>query len=184
LYSYLIIAFENIEDTPSAHKKGEAVVILQMMRTFEFAFSIHLMRNILGITSELSLALQRKDQDIMNVIDLLKIAKQQFQEIRGDGRESFLTEVSLFCAQHDIEIHNMDDIFIPTLSSRRNTQSFSNLHHYMYDLFNTIIDLQVQELNNHFIEANTKLLLCVACLNLSDSFVAFNKEKLVDLAKF
>ena len=33
---------------------------LQMMRIFEYAFSIHLMRNILGITTELSLALQRK----------------------------------------------------------------------------------------------------------------------------
>ena len=51
------------------------MAILQMYATFEFAFSIRLMRNVLGITSELPLALQRKDQDIVNAMDLLKIAK-------------------------------------------------------------------------------------------------------------
>ena len=44
--------------------------------------------------------------------------------------------------------------------------------------------MQLQELNNCFSEANTDLLLCMACLNSSDSFVAFDKEKLICLAKF
>ncbi|XP_030947800.1 uncharacterized protein LOC115971857 [Quercus lobata] len=47
-----------------------------------------------------------------------------------------------------------------------------------------VIDMQLQELNNHFSEANINLLLCMACLNPSDSFVAFDKEKLIRLAKF
>ena len=44
--------------------------------------------------------------------------------------------------------------------------------------------MQLQELKNCFSEANTDLLLCMACLNSSDSFVAFDKEKLICLAKF
>ena len=44
--------------------------------------------------------------------------------------------------------------------------------------------MQLQELNNRFSEANTDLLLCTACLNPSTSFVAFDKEKLIHLAKF
>ena len=48
----------------------------------------------------------------------------------------------------------------------------------------TIIDMQLQELNNRFSEANTDLLLCMACLNPSNSFVTFDKEKLIHLAKF
>ena len=44
--------------------------------------------------------------------------------------------------------------------------------------------MQLQELNNHFSEVNTDLLLCMACLNPSNSFVAFDKEKLIRLAKF
>lgn len=80
LYSSMIVALES-----SSVERREDVLILQMMRTFEFEFSIHLMRDILGITYELLLALQRKDQDIVNVMDLLKIAKLQFQEMRCDG---------------------------------------------------------------------------------------------------
>ena len=44
--------------------------------------------------------------------------------------------------------------------------------------------MQLQELNNRFSEANTDLLLCMVCLNPSDSFVAFDKENLIRLAKF
>ncbi|XP_030970139.1 zinc finger MYM-type protein 1-like [Quercus lobata] len=46
-----------------------------------------------------------------------------------------------------------------------------------------LIYMQLQELNNRFSEANTDLLLCMACLNPSNSFVAFDKEKLIRLAK-
>ncbi|PKU67776.1 hypothetical protein MA16_Dca016945 [Dendrobium catenatum] len=42
--------------------------------------------------------------------------------------------------------------------------------------------MQLQELNNHFTEANTELLLCIACLNPSNLFSAFNKDKLIKLA--
>ena len=48
----------------------------------------------------------------------------------------------------------------------------------------TIVDMQLQELNNRFSDANTDLLLYMACLNSSNSFVAFDKEKLIYLAKF
>ena len=44
--------------------------------------------------------------------------------------------------------------------------------------------MQLQELNNHISEMNTNLLLCMACLNPSNSFVAFDQEKLIRLAKF
>ena len=44
--------------------------------------------------------------------------------------------------------------------------------------------MQLHELNNRFSEANIDLLLCMAYLNPSNSFVAFDKEKLIRLAKF
>ncbi|CAN6542063.1 unnamed protein product [Malus baccata var. baccata] len=40
------------------------------------------------------------------------------------------------------------------------------------------------ELNDRFTEKNTELLLCVACLSPSNSFSAFDKEKLMRLAQF
>ena len=78
----------------------------------------------------------------------------------------------------------MDKIFIVNGRPRRNTQQNTNLHHYCVELFLTVINLQLQKLNNHFSEVNTDLLLCMACLNPSNSFVAFDKENLILLAKF
>ena len=105
--------------------------------------------------------------------------------------------MSSFCTTHDILILNMDEIFKVSGRSRCNTQQNTNLHHYRVKLFYTVINLQLQELNNRFLEANTNLLIYMACLNpiihlmtyqkkkkKSNSFVAFDTEKLIRLAKF
>ena len=92
--------------------------------------------------------------------------------------------MSLFCTTHDISILNMDEIFEVSGRPRRNTQQNTNLHHYRVELFYTVIDLQLQGLNNHFLAANIDLLFCMVCLNPSNSFVAFDKDKLIRLAKF
>ena len=103
---------------------------------------------------------------------------------RDDELITLFTEMSSFCTTHDILILNMDEIFVVSGRPRRNTQQNTNLHHYRVELFYTDIDMQLQELNNHFLEENTDLLLCMACLNPSDSFVTFDKEKLIRLEKF
>ena len=77
----------------------------------------------------------------------------------------------------------MDDIFKARGRSRR-TQEKTNLHHYQVELFYTVIDMQLQELYSCFTEPNTNLILCVTCLSPSDSFLTFDKEKLVRLAQF
>ncbi|PKU59707.1 hypothetical protein MA16_Dca015702 [Dendrobium catenatum] len=43
--------------------------------------------------------------------------------------------------------------------------------------------MQLQELNNRFSEASTELLLCISCLNPSNSFSAYSKKKLIRLAE-
>ena len=105
-------------------------------------------------------------------MDLVKVSKQRLQVMREDG------------TTHDISVLNMDETFIVSGRSRRNTQQKTNLHHYHVELFYTVIDMQLQELNNRFSKANTDLLLCMVCLNPSNSFVAFDREKLIHLAKF
>ena len=44
--------------------------------------------------------------------------------------------------------------------------------------------MQLQELNNRFTETSIELFLCVACLNPSNSFVAFDRQKFSRLAQF
>ncbi|XP_062099877.1 uncharacterized protein LOC133805731 [Humulus lupulus] len=43
--------------------------------------------------------------------------------------------------------------------------------------------LQLQELNSRSNEANTELLLCLACLSLANSFFSFDNGKLIRLAQ-
>jgi hypothetical protein len=68
--------------------------------------------------------------------------------------------------------------------SRQKSQEITNLYHFRFELFNNIVDIQLNELNDRFTETSTELLLCVACLNPSDSFSTFNKKKLIRLALF
>ncbi|XP_020997367.1 uncharacterized protein LOC107486280 [Arachis duranensis] len=68
--------------------------------------------------------------------------------------------------------------------SRRKAQKISNLHHFQVEIFYHVVDRQLQELNNRFTEVNTELLLCIACLNPRQSFLAFDNEKLIQLARF
>ena len=47
-----------------------------------------------------------------------------------------------------------------------------------------MLDKQFQELNARFNEANTELLLCMACLNPCNLFNSFDKKKLLRFAEF
>ena len=61
---------------------------MRSILSFKFVFTLHMMKNILGITNELSIALQqkkkKKNQDIVNAMDLVKVSKQRLQVMRDD----------------------------------------------------------------------------------------------------
>ncbi|XP_031252128.1 uncharacterized protein LOC116110025 [Pistacia vera] len=121
---------------------------------------------IFGFTNELSQALQKKDQDIVNAMNLVEACKQALQLMRDNGWETLLSKVYSFCANHDIDVPNMDDKFFIQGRSQRKAQ-----------------DMQLEELNNRLNEVNTELLICLACLCPNESFVAFDKQKLIRLAE-
>ncbi|RWR86320.1 Dimer_Tnp_hAT domain-containing protein/DUF4371 domain-containing protein [Cinnamomum micranthum f. kanehirae] len=167
----------------SSEQRGCAGYLLTQLESFDFAFKMHMMKNIFAITSELSKALQRKDQDIVNAMELVRIAKQQFQMMRDDGWDSLLSQVHSFCNKHEISILNMDDLFLERQRSRCQGE-LTNLHYYRFDIFYTVIERQLRELNSRFDEVNTELLLCVACLDPNNSFSGFKKEKLIRFSQF
>ncbi|KAJ0978475.1 hypothetical protein J5N97_013949 [Dioscorea zingiberensis] len=183
LFSSTIEVLEIIvDDASNSEQRYEATNLLDNMQSYRFVFCLHLMRIILGVSNESSKALQRKDQDIANAIGLVKVCKQRLQEMRENDWDSFIGQVSSFCEKHNIDVPNMDDIYIPRGRSRRKTYETTNLHHYRVDLYYSIIDMQLQELNGRFDEVNTKLLLCIACLCPDNLFVAFEKQNLLQLA--
>jgi hypothetical protein len=57
-----------------------------------------------------------------------------------------------------------------------------NYHCFHVDMFVSIIDRQLQELNDRFEEVNTELLSCMAAFSPLNSFAAYDQAKLVTLA--
>ncbi|XP_068305055.1 uncharacterized protein [Pyrus communis] len=183
MFSSVIEVLEMIvEDGVSLDQRGEADILLNLLQSFDFVSSLFLMKEILGITNVLSHALQKKGLDIVSAMALVKACKQQLQAMRANGWDAWLDKVSSFCGKHDIDIPDMNDIFVARGRSRHKVENLTNLHHYHVDL--NVIDKQLQELNSRFNETSTELLLCVACLSPDDSFSAFDIEKLVRLAQF
>ena len=86
LFSFVVEVLEYIQDEGSnSTKRQQAYGILKYFDTFDFVFYLQLMLFVLGLTENLSKALQRKDQDILNAISLVKSTKSQFQKLRDDG---------------------------------------------------------------------------------------------------
>ncbi|XP_075086113.1 uncharacterized protein LOC107805531 [Nicotiana tabacum] len=78
------------------------------IRSFEFVHMMHLMLKLLAIINDLNIALQRKDQDIVNAMKLVGFAKRQLQVMREFKWESLIDNASSFCSKHDIVIPEMD----------------------------------------------------------------------------
>ncbi|CAN6699290.1 unnamed protein product [Malus baccata var. baccata] len=162
---------------------GEATRLFKDIQTFDFAFHLFLMRLILGITNELSQALQKKDQDIVNAMTLVEVCKQRLQSLRDDDFGDLLHDVEKFCEEHDIIVPNMEDLHFVPGKSRRKAPKITNFHYYRVDLYFKVLDMQLKELNDRFNEVNTELLLCMACLSPVNNFASFDKAKIVRLAK-
>ncbi|CAN6679356.1 unnamed protein product [Malus baccata var. baccata] len=107
---------------------------------------------ILGITNELSQALQKKDQDIVNAMALVEVCKQRLQSLRDDDFGDLLDDVQKFCEEHDIVVPNMEDFHFVPRKSRRKAPKLTNFHYYRVDLYFQVVDTQLKELNDRFDE--------------------------------
>jgi hypothetical protein len=80
-----------------------------------------------------------------------------------------------FCSKLGFPSPNIDGIFVVGGRSQRKTSQIKNLYDYRVDIFYTVIDMQLHDLNNCFSKVNTELLLCMASLNPSNLFCTFYK---------
>ena len=85
MFSVVVDVLEIIEENGLSNQKVEARSIMRSILSFEFVFTLHLMKNIIGIINELSIALQKKkNQDIVNAMNLVKVSKQRLQVMKED----------------------------------------------------------------------------------------------------
>ena len=87
------------------------------------------MVEILGFTNDLSVMLQKRDQDLLNVLSLVKATKEELQEMRNDGWEELISKVMEICNKHDIDVPDLDALYVQGKKPRRHatTSSVSNI---------------------------------------------------------
>ena len=64
MFSIIVDILEITEEDGLSDQKVEAQSIMRLILSFEFVFALHLMKNILRIINELSIALQKKKKKI------------------------------------------------------------------------------------------------------------------------
>ncbi|KAM3359150.1 hypothetical protein P3S68_022083 [Capsicum galapagoense] len=68
--------------------------------------------------------------------------------------------------------------------SKRKISSITYSHHLRVEIFKAVIDLQLGKLNSRFDEVNTDLLLGMASLSPDNSFVNYDKNRIIKLATY
>ncbi|XP_025823945.1 uncharacterized protein LOC112899621 [Panicum hallii] len=83
--------------------------LVQIMESFSFVFITKMMLQILRITNELSLILQRKDQNVVQAMSLIIDVTTRLNNLRSEGWEPLFEETKAFCLAKCIPIPNMSD---------------------------------------------------------------------------
>ncbi|XP_022854368.1 zinc finger MYM-type protein 1-like [Olea europaea var. sylvestris] len=65
------------DESYSCDQRSDATNLLELIQRFDFAFNLKLMRSVLGMSNELLKVLQRKDQDIVNAMQLVRLYKRR-----------------------------------------------------------------------------------------------------------
>ncbi|XP_020242699.1 zinc finger MYM-type protein 1-like [Asparagus officinalis] len=181
LFTPIIEVFEDLKSDRAS--KGEPQSLLIVMQTFGFIFMLHLMVEVLSLTNDLSEALQKGDQDIVNAMELVEVSKKKFQKMRDSGWEAFYEQVVASCGNVEIDVPDMKSRYVKANKSKRLAPFVTNFDYFKNDCFLHVIDFVLKELNDRFTPENTELLNCVASLSPCSSFEAFDTKSLVRLAR-
>ncbi|KAJ9548729.1 hypothetical protein OSB04_021272 [Centaurea solstitialis] len=143
------------EEGDSTQQRSSAKGILSYFKKLEFIFNALLMQEILGLTNSLSKHLQKKNQDLLEASKLINGTKQALNDLRQNGFEDLMKKVTSFCETNHIEVLDM----MGSYGNPRNRRNVvTNRHHFEVEIFNTILDMQIQELGNRFNEESTTLM--------------------------
>ncbi|XP_042458776.1 zinc finger MYM-type protein 1-like [Zingiber officinale] len=170
MWPSVIEVLQNLIDDDDRSSKGLNRTLVERMERYEFVFILLLMKRILAITNHLSTVLQEKDQNIVNAMRLINNVKCKLQKLRDSGWDILLEDVKKFCNTHSIEMINMTDNINSRSRLKRDEKN--------------VIDIILQEMDSHFSETTTYLLIYMSCLDPRNSFFRFNVQKLVRLAHF
>jgi hypothetical protein len=143
------------------------------MESFTFVLNMKLMLKVFCITNELSLLLQRKDQNIVEAMSLLIDVKEHLIRLRNEGWDTLLEEVKLFCVEK-IPIPNMDEAIPRFGRSRLGGNLITQDHYYRVDTFLAALDAILSEMDHRFNEVSSELLVSFPCLDPREEYSRFD----------
>ncbi|TYI36023.1 hypothetical protein ES332_A03G114400v1 [Gossypium tomentosum] len=178
MYNATSTILENLKNTGSNYsQRGDAHNAYNRLRSFEFIFILHVMKEVLGITDNLCQALQRRSQDILNAMSLVLTTKDLIQKLRDDGWNELLKNVISFCETSELDFPDMNAQYIVG-RSRNKKEDVTVEHHYRVDIFFATIDTQLQELKSRFNENVVELLTLTTALDPKEFFKLFDIDKI------
>ncbi|XP_074321978.1 uncharacterized protein LOC141659120 [Apium graveolens] len=86
------------------------------------------------------------------------------------------------CVKHKIDIPDMNARYMDDIRSVRQIDDISVEHHYHYDIFNSTIDFQLEELHYRFNDDVVQLLRLSTSLEPKNNFRLFDIEHICKLA--
>uniref|UniRef100_A0A453RQX0 DUF4371 domain-containing protein n=2 Tax=Aegilops tauschii subsp. strangulata TaxID=200361 RepID=A0A453RQX0_AEGTS len=127
--------------------------LVHQMETFSFVFILKMMLKILRMTNDLSLLLQKKDQNVVQAMSLVTDVRTRLINWRNDGWETLLEDVKAFCTKNEIPIPSMDDTFTKWGKSRKGGRNNVTADHFFrVDTFYVAIDSITTEFDHRFNE--------------------------------
>ncbi|KAG5611274.1 hypothetical protein H5410_022555 [Solanum commersonii] len=94
-----------------------------------------------------------------------------------------MNDVSCFCDKHNITMLEMDASYFSG-KSKHNALDITYSYYLQVEPFYIVIDLHLQDLNNRFDVVSTDFFLGMASLNPTNSFVNFDKIKIMRVAEY
>ncbi|GMI87762.1 hypothetical protein like AT1G19260 [Hibiscus trionum] len=177
-----IVLLNIINDGTTSAQRAEADAAYEALISFEFVFILHLMRKVFEISDMLCQTLQQQSQDILNTMHLVSSTKPLLQKLRDGGWNNLIVKVRSFCDSINIPIPDLNARYVARKGRARHQQDDITLeHHYKIDIFNTVIDTQLQELNDKFIDHTIELLTLSSALDLKEMHASFRIDDICQL---
>ncbi|XP_039142065.1 zinc finger MYM-type protein 1-like [Dioscorea cayenensis subsp. rotundata] len=86
MWTSILEVLQNVhDDGASSNNRGIVGSLIDKMENYQFVFVMYLMRRLLGMTNELSLALYQKNQNIVQAMRLIEVVKARLQHFREAG---------------------------------------------------------------------------------------------------
>ncbi|XP_060965689.1 uncharacterized protein LOC133034594 [Cannabis sativa] len=115
---------------------------------------------------------------------LVSSTKTLIQKLIEDGWDELVDEVKSFCEPVNIPVPDFNAHYTTKRGRSRGQQDAITVeHYYRVDLFNAVIDFQLQELNNKFNDSTVELLILSSALDPREMHISFRIDDICKLVQ-